>query len=165
MKTSPKTVHLTTPLEPAKLKDLCVGDIVYLSGEIYTARDAAHKRIVEANDKTLAGKVIYYAGPCPAKPNEPIGSVGPTTAYRMDGFTKKATEQGLVYSIGKGDRAPEAVTLIQKAHGIHFDAIGGAGAYYKNCVKKSECIMYGDLGAEAVYRLTVVDFPVVVRYK
>lgn len=158
---------LFTPIDEKTIKTLNEGDAVTITGEIYTARDAAHKRMRDdflKNDKMLlSGCAIYYAGPCPAKPNEPIGSVGPTTSYRMDTFSEVFLQNGCLVSIGKGKRCDETCDLIRRYGGVHFDAIGGAGAYYKNCVVKAEVVAYPDLGAEAVYKLTVKDFPCVVK--
>lgn len=148
------------------IRDLKVGDTVLISGIIYTARDAAHKKMLEhlnAEGKMLLkGQTIYYAGPCPAKPGEVIGSVGPTTSYRMDGYARTFAAQGILATIGKGKRNEEAVQSIKKYGGVHFDAIGGAGAYYKECVKECNPVYFPELGAEAVYKLTVEDFPAVV---
>ena len=160
-------IKLTTPLTYDKIKDLKKGDAVCLTGTIFTARDAAHKKMAEEFAKTgvlpLKGEVIYYAGPCPKKPGQPIGSVGPTTSYRMDAYAPLFNDNGCIYSIGKGKRNDIAVGAIMKNKGVHFDAIGGAGAYYKNCVKSAEIVLYPELGAEAVYKLEVVDFPIIVN--
>lgn len=159
-------IKLTTPLTKEKIAALQIGDAVELSGIVYTARDAAHKKIVdrfhETGETLLKGEVIYYAGPCPAKPNEPIGSVGPTTSYRMDAYTPTLNGYGAIASIGKGNRSDEVKASIHAACGVHFDAVGGAGAYYKHCVKKAEPVYFPELGAEAVYKLTVEDFPLIV---
>ena len=161
-------IRLTTPLNREKTKDLKKGDCVLLSGTIYTARDAAHKKMAEEYEKTgslpLCGEVIYYAGPCPKKAGEVIGSVGPTTSYRMDDYAELFCKNGCVYSIGKGNRDERAQRAIHDNNGVHFDAIGGAGAYYKSCVKSAEAVLYPELGAEAVYKLTVEDFPIIVRF-
>ena len=160
-------IKLTTPLTYDKIKDLKKGDSVLLSGTIYTARDAAHKKMAEEFATTgllpLKGQVIYYAGPCPKKPGQAIGSVGPTTSYRMDAFAPLFCDNGCLYSIGKGKRNDVAVGSIMKNRGVHFDAIGGAGAYYKNCIRSAEIVLYPELGAEAVYKLEVVDFPIIVN--
>lgn len=158
-------IKLTTPITIESIKNLKKGDTVLISGKIFTARDAAHKKILEYYKKTgemlLKGETIYYAGPCPAKPGEPIGSVGPTSSYRMDAFAAEFIKNGLISTIGKGDRSEEAIKAIQ-GKGVHFDAIGGAGAYYKSCVKASKTAYFPELGAEAVYELEVEDFPAVV---
>ncbi len=158
--------RINTPITKEVIKSLKKGDNVLLSGIIYTARDAAHKKIKEhylsSGEMLLQGQTIYYAGPCPKKPNEPIGSVGPTTSYRMDAYSELFLSNGCLVSIGKGKRSDKVISLIKEYGGIHFEAIGGAGAYYKNCVKKAEAVYFEELGAEAVYRLTVEDFPVIV---
>lgn len=157
---------LCSPIDKKEIALLKVGDTVLLSGVIYTARDAAHKKMLEHLEKTgemlLKGGTIYYAGPCPAKPNEAIGSVGPTTSYRMDSFTPIFLKKGIYCTIGKGKRNEEVEKSIVQFGGVHFDAIGGAGAYYKNCIKKAEAIYFPELGAEAIYRLEIVDFPCIV---
>ena len=155
-------------LDDAVIENLKAGDLVFISGTIYTARDAAHKRIVEALRKgeelpfDLKGQVIYYAGPAPAKPGRPIGSVGPTTSYRMDPFAPILLKEGLKGMIGKGSRNKEVKEAIVKYKGVYFGAVGGAAAYLARCVKKAEVIAYEDLGPEAVRRLEVVDFPAFV---
>lgn len=160
-------INLTTPLNLEKIKTLKKGDTVMLSGKIFTARDAAHKKIAEhylaTGEMLLASEVIYYAGPCPNKPNEVIGSVGPTTSYRMDTYSELFLSNGCLVSIGKGNRDSKTTSLIKKFGGVHFDAIGGAGAYYKNCVKKAEVVYFEELGAEAVFCLTVENFPLIVN--
>ncbi len=160
-------IKLNTPLTIEQTKNLKKGDTVLISGTIYTARDAAHKKMqaefLKSGKLPLKGEIIYYAGPCPKKPDEVIGSVGPTTSYRMDAFAPLFVENGCLYSIGKGKRNETATEAVKKGGGIHFDAIGGAGAYYKNCVKRAETVLYPELGAEAVYKLEVVDFPAIVN--
>ena len=157
---------ISTPIDKEVIKSLTIGDTVLLSGKIYTARDAAHKKIKEhfcsSGEMLLKGQTIYYAGPCPKKPNEVIGSVGPTTSYRMDAYSELFLSNGCLVSIGKGKRSDEVIELIKKYGGVHFEAIGGAGAYYKDCVKKAEAVYFEELGAEAVYCLTVENFPVIV---
>lgn len=159
-------IKLTTPITKEKIATLSLGDTVLLSGKIFTARDAAHKKIVEhylaTNEMLLSGEVIYYAGPCPRKEREIIGSVGPTTSYRMDAYSEFFLSKGCKVTIGKGNRSTQTVNLIKEYGGVHFDAIGGAGAYYKNCIKKAEVVYFEELGAEAVFCLTVVDFPLIV---
>lgn len=159
-------IELFTPITKEKIATLHKGDAVMISGTIFTARDAAHKRMQEevkqGKPLLLKGEAIYYAGPCPAKPNEPIGSVGPTTSYRMDTFSEVFLSNGCIVSIGKGKRDQDVAARIRKYGGVHFDAIGGAGAYYKNCVKKATLVAYPDLGSEAVYRLEVENFPCIV---
>ena len=161
-------IQLTTPLTQEKLRGLKAGDSCLLSGVIYTARDAAHKRLCELLE---AGKplpmdvkdaVIYFVGPTPAKPGQAIGSAGPTTSYRMDAYSPALIKEGLTGMIGKGKRGPEVVEAM-KAHGaVYFGAIGGCGALLGNCIKKAEVIAYEDLGAEAIRRLEVENLPVTV---
>lgn len=158
---------LCTPLTGEAAAELKHGDTVYLSGTVFTARDAAHRLLTEAinggAENPLRGEVIYYAGPADKAPDDIIGSVGPTTSYRMDAFMPTMLASGSLYSIGKGNRAETVKEAIRRAGGVHFDAIGGAGAYYKSCVKKCETFLYPELGAEAVYKLEVEDFPLVVN--
>ncbi len=161
-------IELTTPFTDEMISGLKAGDMVYISGTIYTARDAAHKRMCEMLERGEAmpfdfeGAVIYYAGPCPAKPGKPIGSVGPTTAYRMDLYSPILMEQGLKAMIGKGLRNQEVVDSIIRHHGVYFAAIGGAAALMAKCVKTAEVIAFDDLGTEAVRRLTVDKLPTIV---
>jgi len=162
-------IRITAPItDDSVLESLKAGDFVLISGVIYTARDAAHKRIVEALERgeeppfDLKGQIIYYAGPAPAKPGRPIGSVGPTTSYRMDPYAPKLLEVGLKGMIGKGTRSKEVVDAIVKYRGVYFGAVGGAAAYLARCVKEAEVIAYEDLGPEAVRRLVVEDFPAFV---
>jgi hydro-lyases, Fe-S type, tartrate/fumarate subfamily, beta region len=142
--------------------------MVLLSGEVYTARDVAHRRLYEALMKgeklpiDLQGTVIFYAAPTPTPPRKIIGSIGPTTSYRMDAFTPKLLENGLKGMIGKGNRSPEVVEAIKQYRAIYFGAIGGIAALTAQCVKKVELIAYEDLGPEAIRRLTVRDMPLIV---
>ena len=161
-------VHITTPLTRDKVKELKAGDSCLISGVIYTARDAAHKRLCELVD---AGKelpmdvkdsIIYFVGPTPAKPGQAIGSAGPTTSYRMDAYSPILIEQGLTGMIGKGKRGPEVIDAMKKHGAVYFGAIGGCGALLSECIKEAEIVAYEDLGAEAIRRLVVKDFPVVV---
>jgi fumarate hydratase subunit beta len=160
--------RITTPLTKEKVKELKAGDTVLINGTIYTARDAAHKRLVELIDKgeklpmNVEDSIVYYVGPTPAKPGQAIGSAGPTTSYRMDSYSPKLIELGLRGMIGKGLRGPEVIEAIKKHTGVYFGAIGGAAALIGKSVKKAEVIAYEDLGAEAIRKLEVVDFPVVV---
>ncbi|MDL2259574.1 Fe-S-containing hydro-lyase [Deltaproteobacteria bacterium OttesenSCG-928-K17] len=160
--------HLTTPLSDSDLSGLEAGQMVYLSGAVYTARDAAHKRLVEMLAKGEAppfdfkGQVIYYAGPCPARPGQIIGSVGPTTSGRMDAYSPALIERGLKAMIGKGLRDHKVIEAIVKNGGVYFAAIGGAAALMSQCVKKVEMIAFEDLGTEAVRRLTLENMPVIV---
>ncbi len=161
-------ISVKVPMGREEARNLKAGDSVLLSGVIYTARDAAHKRLCELAD---AGKelpmdvkdaVIYFVGPTPAKPGEVIGSAGPTTSYRMDAYSPTLIRLGLTGMIGKGKRN-EAVVEAMKEHGaVYFGAIGGCGALLSRCIKKAEVIAYEDLGAEAIRRLEVENFPVVV---
>ena len=159
---------LTTPLKAEDLKELKAGDDVYITGYIYTARDAAHARLVKLLEegKELPfdpkGAVIYYVGPAPAKPGQPLGSAGPTTSYRMDSFAPKLMDVGLKGMIGKGKRDQEVKDSIVKNGATYFAAIGGAAALIAKSVKTAEVIAYEDLGAEAIRKLYVEDFPVTV---
>ncbi len=161
-------ISVTVPMTRDAARSLKAGDSVLLSGVIYTARDAAHKRLCELADQGKAlpmdvkDGVIYFVGPTPAKPGEVIGSAGPTTAYRMDAYSPTLISLGLTGMIGKGKRSP-AVVDAMKTHGaVYFGAIGGCGALLSRCIKKAEVIAYEDLGAEAIRRLEVENFPVVV---
>lgn len=151
-----------------KIKTLKAGDSLLLSGVIYTARDAAHERMVKNYEKgidfpfDINGQAVYYAGPCPAKPGEVIGSCGPTTAGRMDAYTPLLLDNGLKIMIGKGARSDEVVDAIKRNNCIYLGAIGGAGALIANCIKKVEVIAYDDLGTEAVRKMYVEDFPCTV---
>jgi len=151
-----------------KIKSLRAGDSILLSGTIYTARDAAHKRMceeyVEGNrfPFDICGEAIYYAGPCPAKPGEVIGSCGPTTSGRMDAYTPTLLDNGLKIMIGKGARSREVIEAIKRNTCVYLGAIGGAGALIAESVKSSEIIAYEDLGTEAIRKLEVVDFPCTV---
>jgi len=161
-------IQLKTPFQKQDIEFLRSGDRVLISGVIYTARDAAHKRIVEAilNGKEapmeIEGQVIYFAGPSPARPGKPVGSIGPTTSYRMDPYSPLLIEKGLRGMIGKGNRT-EAVKAAMKKFGcVYFGATGGAGATIAKSILELEIIAYEDLGPEAVRRLVVIDFPAVV---
>lgn len=151
-----------------KIKTLKAGDSLLLSGVIYTARDAAHERMVKNYERgidfpfDIKGQAVYYAGPCPAKPGEVIGSCGPTTAGRMDAYTPLLLDNGLKVMIGKGARSDEVVDAIKRNNCIYLGAIGGAGALIANCIKKVEVIAYDDLGTEAVRKMYVEDFPCTV---
>lgn len=161
-------ISVKTPMSREDARKLKAGDSCLLTGVIYTARDAAHKRLCElvAEGKELPMEVkdavIYFVGPTPAKPGEAIGSAGPTTSYRMDAYSPTMIEQGLTGMIGKGKRSEEVIAAMKKHGAVYFGAIGGAGALLSQCIKKAEVIAYEDLGAEAIRRLEVVDFPVVV---
>lgn len=159
---------ITAPITKDAIKDLKAGDSVLLSGVIYTARDAAHERMVrnfkngEPFPIDLKNQVIYYAGPCPAKPGEVIGSCGPTTAGRMDAYTPILLDNGLGAMIGKGARNREVVDAMKRNNVVYLGAIGGAGALIAESIKKAEVIAYEDLGTEAIRRLEVEDLPLVV---
>lgn len=159
---------VTAPLTKEQLKDLHSGDDVLITGVIYTARDAAHKRLCEllAEGKELPfdvkDSIIYYVGPTPAKEGQAIGSAGPTTSYRMDAYSPAMITAGQTGMIGKGKRGPEVIEAMKQHGAVYFGAIGGAGAYLSRCIKKAEVVCYEDLGSEAVRRLEVVDFPAFV---
>lgn len=159
-----RTIRINTPITDESISSLKSGDKVLISGTIYTARDAAHKRIIEAMDNNEAlpfdikEQVIYYCGPSPAKDNQVIGAAGPTTSGRMDKYTPRLLEAGLKVMIGKGLRSEEVLNSIKKNNALYLIAIGGAGAFYADTIKKCELIAYPDLGAEAIYKLSVIDF-------
>ena len=161
---------LTTPIKTEDIKKLHIGDIVLISGTIYTARDAAHKRLVELAKENkalpldLKDAIIYYVGPTPAKPNQAIGSAGPTSSYRMDAYLEEIMNQGSVISIGKGPRDPFVKELIKKNCGLYLSTIGGAAASIGKSVLKRELVAYPDLGAEAIQKLEVKDFYAIVTY-
>ena len=160
--------HIQVPIQKEDAKNLRAGDYVYLTGTIYTARDAAHKRMQETLDAgeslpiDMEGTVIYYMGPSPAREGRPIGSAGPTTSSRMDKYAPNLLDLGLGAMIGKGKRSQSVIDSIIKNKAVYFAAIGGAGALLSKCIKKSEVVAYEDLGTEAIRKLEVVDFPVVV---
>ncbi len=160
--------RITAPVTKEALKELKAGDSVLISGVIYTARDAAHERMTRLHAAggeypiDLKNQVIYYAGPCPAKPGEVIGSCGPTTAGRMDAYTPELLDAGLGAMIGKGVRNKAVVDAIKRNEAVYFGAIGGAGALIAGSIKKSEVVAYDDLGTEAIRRLEVKDFPAFV---
>lgn len=161
-------IRLETPLTEEKIKNLKAGDSVLLSGVIYTARDAAHKRLVELLDKgeklplDIENETIYFVGPSPTKPGYAIGSAGPTTSYRMDAYSPRLLDIGLRGMIGKGKRSLEVIDSMIKNKGIYFGAIGGAAALISRSITKSEIIAYEDLGAEAIRKLEVKDMPLLV---
>lgn len=160
--------HMNVPMTKEEAAGLKSGDYVYLTGTIYTARDAAHKRMDETLDRgeklplDIKDQVIYYMGPSPAREGRPIGSAGPTTASRMDRYTPRLLDLGLGAMIGKGKRSQEVLDAIVRNKSVYFAAVGGAGALLSKCIKSSEVIAYEDLGTEAVRKLEVEDFPVIV---
>ncbi|MCI8638539.1 MAG: Fe-S-containing hydro-lyase [Coprococcus sp.] len=160
--------YITAPMDKATVRSLRAGDYVYITGTIYTARDAAHKRMNDAQDQgeelplNWAGQVVYYMGPSPAREGRPIGSAGPTTASRMDKYAPKLLDMGLGAMIGKGKRSPQVVEAIIRNEAVYFAAVGGAGALLSKCIIKSEVLAYEDLGAEAIRRLEVENFPAIV---
>src|SRR5450830_1471538 len=164
--TTPRKIK--TPLSKEIIASLHAGDMVLLSGEVYTARDVAHRRLYEALEKgeklpiDLAAAIIFYAAPSPTPPGKVIGSIGPTTSYRMDFFTPKLIENGLKGMIGKGNRSPEVVAAIKKYGAVYFGAIGGIAALTAQCVTRMELVAYDDLGPEAIRKLTVMELPVIV---
>ena len=161
-------VKITAPLSREAARNLKAGDSCLISGVIYTARDAAHKRLCElvAEGKELPldvkDAIIYFVGPTPAKEGQAIGSAGPTTSYRMDAYSPTLIQQGLTGMIGKGKRGPEVVAAMKEHGAVYFGAIGGCGALLSKCIKKAEIVAYEDLGAEAIRRLEVEDFPAIV---
>jgi len=162
------TINITSPIKSREIEELAVGDSVLVSGFIYTARDAAHQRIIEALDKkkeppfALKGQTIYYMGPSPAPPGKVIGSAGPTTSRRMDAYTPRLLDAGIKVIIGKGSRSPEVRRALKKHKAVYLAAAGGAGALLASAITEVEVIAYEDLGPEAVMRLTVENFPAVV---
>lgn len=162
------TYHLFTPLHEAEIRQLVVGDVVFLNGTIFTARDAAHKRLCEQLDRgdtlsfNLQGAVIYYVGPTPAPPGRPVGSAGPTTSYRMDAYASRLHVLGVKATIGKGKRNSAVRAALKENGCVYFGATGGAGALLSQCVTDAEIIAYEDLGPEAIRKLTVSSFPLLV---
>ncbi|MCH5273621.1 MAG: Fe-S-containing hydro-lyase [Lachnospiraceae bacterium] len=160
--------RIQTPLTKEIARTLHAGEYVYLTGTIYSARDAAHKRLTESLARgeelplPLENEIIYYLGPTPARPGQVIGSAGPTTASRMDKYAPKLLDLGQTGMIGKGRRSEEVIASMKKNSAVYFAAVGGAGALLSKCIKKAEVIAYEDLGAEAIYKLEVEDFPVIV---
>jgi fumarate hydratase subunit beta len=163
-----KTYNLTTPLTQEITRNLQAGDIVYLSGILFTARDAAHKKLVDLIEAgkelpfDLEGSIIYFVGPTPPKPGEPIGSAGPTTSYRMDSYSPTMLKNGSLGMIGKGKRNQEVKDACKEYGGIYFGATGGAGALLGKQIISAEVIAYPELGPEAIRKITVKDFPVTV---
>ena len=173
MNDQPSTINhqplaISTPLSDGDVARLRIGDRVLLSGVIYTGRDAAHKRLFDLLQAgkplpvDLRGQVIYYVGPTPAKPGQVIGSAGPTTAGRMDAYAPALIEHGLKGMIGKGRRSPEVIEAMKRHKAVYFGATGGAAALLARCIKKAEVVAYQDLGPEAIHRLEIEDFPLIV---
>lgn len=160
--------RIQTPLTKEMARTLHAGDYVYLTGTIYSARDAAHKRLTECLERgeplplPLENEIIYYLGPTPARPGQVIGSAGPTTASRMDKYAPELLDLGQTGMIGKGRRSEAVIASMKKNSTVYFAAVGGAGALLSKCIKEATVIAYEDLGAEAIYKLKVEDFPVIV---
>lgn len=160
--------HITTPITEEITADLHSGDYVYITGTIYVARDAAHKRMIEALERgeelpiDIKDAAIYYMGPSPAREGRPIGSAGPTTASRMDKYAPTLLDLGEKAMIGKGKRTKEVIDAINRNKAVYFAAVGGAGALLSKCITKSEIVCYEDLGAEAIRKIKVENFPVIV---
>jgi len=160
--------YITTPITEKITETLTVGDYVYLSGNIYVARDAAHKRMIDSLHRrkelpiNIKDATIYYMGPTPARDSKAIGSAGPTTASRMDKYTPILLDLGLKAMIGKGKRSKDVIDAMVKNKAVYFAAVGGAGALLSKCIKKSELICYEDLGAEAILKIEIEKFPVIV---
>lgn len=160
--------HITTPLTADTIKNLRAGDVVRITGPVYTARDAAHKRMTEALAAgkplpfDITGQVVYYVGPSPTKPGEVVGSAGPTTSGRMDKYTPTLIEKGMRGMIGKGSRSKEVIDACVKYGAVYFVAVGGAAAVISQSIKGEEMIAYEDLGPEAIRRYEVEDFPAIV---
>jgi len=163
-----ETLKITSPIDEKIIKDLKTGTKVLISGTIYTARDAAHLKMIQALEKgeklpfDIKGQTIYYMGPSPARPGQVIGSAGPPTSSRMDGYPPKLLSQGLRAIIGKGNRSPEVVEALKKYNAVYFVTFGGAGALISKCIKKAEVIAYPELAAEAVMRLEIEGLPAIV---
>ena len=160
--------YINAPISDEDARSLKSGDYVYITGTIYTARDAAHKRMAEALERKeqlpidMKNNIIYYMGPSPARDGRPIGSAGPTTATRMDKYAPRLLDLGEKAMIGKGKRSKEVIDAVIRNKAVYFAAVGGAGALLSKCIKSSEVICYDDLGAEAIRKIYVEDFPVIV---
>ena len=160
--------YIQVPLREQDIEELRAGDYVYLTGTIYTARDAAHKRMYDSMKKgeplpiELKGNVLYYLGPSPAREGQVIGSAGPTTSSRMDKYTPDMLDAGLKGMVGKGKRSPEVIDAMKRNHAVYFAAVGGVGALLSQCIKEAEIIAYDDLGTEAIRRLYIENLPVIV---
>ena len=161
-------IKLTPPLTDKDISKLKISDKIYISGTIYTARDAAHKKLGDLIKKgkklpfSIEGQIIYYVGPTPARPGRIIGSAGPTSSYRMDPYTPALLSKGLKVTIGKGPRAEEVIKAMKRYKAVYLAATGGAGALISKYIKKCNLVAYPELGPEAIYRLEVKDFPVIV---
>jgi len=164
----PKTVKLTPPLTNEDVRNLEIGDKVLVSGVIYTARDAAHKRLLDLLEAgkplpmELQGQILYYVGPSPARPGRVIGAAGPTTSYRMDSYAPTLLRLGLKAMIGKGKRSPEVIAAMKEYQAVYLGATGGAGALISRCIKDARVIAFPELGPEAIHRLEVEDLPAIV---
>ena len=164
----PKTIKLTPPLSDQDVMQLEIGDKVLVSGVIYTARDAAHKRLIDLINAgkplpmEIKGQILYYVGPSPARPGRVIGAAGPTTSYRMDSYAPILIKLGLKAMIGKGKRSPEVILAMQEYKSVYLGATGGAGALISQCIKAAEVVAFPELGPEAVHRLEVEDLPTIV---
>ncbi len=162
------TIRLTPPLSDADVESLKIGDRVLITGAIYTGRDAAHKRLIDLVQAgkplpiDIQGQIIYYVGPSPAKPGRPVGAAGPTTSYRMDAYAPELIRLGLKGMIGKGARDQDVRDAMEEYKAVYFAAIGGAGALMAQTIKNAEIVAYEDLGPEAIRRLEVEEFPVIV---
>ncbi len=159
-----RTVKITTPIDRELLKTLDVGDLILITGEMYTARDTAHKLMTREGQIPidLNDKIIYYAGPAPAPPGYPVGSIGPTTSSRMDVYTEDMLKAGVAVTIGKGPRSDEIKPLFAKYNAVYLSALGGIGALLATKVVSAEAVAFEHLGPEAVYRLEVTEFPAIV---
>ena len=159
---------INLPLDENTIESLCAGDSVLISGQMFTSRDAGHKRLVAMIEKgeklpiDIKGHTVYYVGPCPKKEGQVIGSCGPTTSGRCDAYTPLLLQKGLKGMVGKGWRNEKVIEEMKKQKAVYFAAVGGAGALYADCVKEAKLIAFEDLGAEALYLLTVKDFPAIV---
>ena len=160
--------YIDAPITKETARALKAGDYIYITGTIYTARDAAHKRLQEALARgeelpiNISGQTIYYMGPSPARAGRPIGSAGPTTASRMDKYTPQLLDMGLTAMIGKGKRSKDVIDAIIRNEAVYLAAVGGAGALLSKCIKSSEVVAYEDLGTEAIRKLRVENFPAIV---
>jgi fumarate hydratase subunit beta len=163
-----ETLKITSPIDEKRIKDLKTGTKVLISGTIYTARDAAHLKMVQTLEKgealpfDIKGQTVYYMGPSPARPGQVIGSAGPTTSSRMDGYTPRLLSQGLRAIIGKGNRSSEVIGALKKYNAVYFVTFGGVGALISKCIKKAEVIAYPELAAEAIMKLEIEDLPAIV---